>query len=368
MEEEEEKVMWPYLCLIFFILILQIRNRTKSADSVFFGFGVLLLFWFAALRGNGSGDYFTYLERATYVNTIQDVLNNNVHMEIGFRMLSYLVNMLRLPAQFVIMAMNLISIACMTKFIRTYSPDKCLSLLLFLPLYFQFDMHAARTACAISISALGITYAYQRRFLRFCITIFMASLFHQTAVIVFVVYLLVDMDINLIVGLGGILGAMVFVKVIGTDRIILRLLRSFWETGALRYSGYVNSERYGYPFSLLDPRLWLMILIFIAAKLFCRDAGKKEKMFINCCYANIVCMIIFSEHTFICYRLSAFFNVYSVILVPMITERFCNKRYYDDINVYRRNSALVKGGAVLLFTVYALAYVVGAVEYKLCFL
>ena len=236
---------------------------------------------------------------------------------------------------------------------------------------FQFDMHAARTAVAISISALSITYAYRRQFFRFCFIVFLASLFHQVAVITLIVYFIVNIRINLMVGIACIMASMCFIKFIGMDKLVLEVFHFSGLNGFyIRYYGYVNSEAFGYPFSLFDPRLWLCILIYITAKLLCRNATKLENLFTNCCLVNALVMILFSEHTFICYRLSAFLNVYSVILIPLILKKLyclqCDRNMNTAIRSYMEISFLT----ILLFTAYAFVYAhqgVGGLDYKFFF-
>lgn len=365
--------MWPYFLLVCLIFILQFKCVMLYKEDIYFYIGVIALFLFAAFRGNGNGDYFVYLSRGADIDTIYEIFHNHASMEIGYCALYYLVNLLRLPAQCVIMAMNLISILCITRLIQKYSPYKCLSLLLFLPLYFQFDMHAARTAVAISISALSVTYAYRRRFLKFFLTVFLASLFHQTAWAALIIYFLVNIQIELFFSIGCILSGIGIVSFIGVDQIILKVfkvlnLNVFYN----RFYSYANSERFGYSFSFLDPRFFVVVFVFIMAKLFCKKADKLENLFINCSFANVMAMVLLSEHTFICYRISAFFNVYSIILIPLLLDRFCNEKYYESRITLRNNSILAKSAVVFLFTAYALAhvyigYVVSGIEYRFFF-
>ena len=129
--------MMPYYLLIIFILILQLRfNQTSEKHISFFG-AFLVLFMFAALRGNGDGDYFNYLSYSKLVTSIEDVLEASIPTEIGFRLISYFVNSVGLHQQMVIAIMNFISLTCIFLFIKKYSPDKLLSVFLFLPLYFN---------------------------------------------------------------------------------------------------------------------------------------------------------------------------------------------------------------------------------------
>lgn len=350
--------MWPYFLLLFIIVIIQFKLVKNSQPKLRFYIGITVLFLFAGLRGMSNGDYTAYLERGKHIDTLCEVFHNNTNMEMGYSFIYYLVNLLRLPGQCVIAGMNLISIGCLAKLIKRYSPNWCLSLLLFLPLYFQFDMHAARTAAAISISALSITYAYKRQPVRFLLVIFAASLFHKTAFIVLPLYFIVKIKVNLYMGMMTILAEMCLVYFIGIDRVVLLILDKLpMKLFYLKYLGYAKSQVYGYRFSLLDPRLWLFILIFILAKLICKNAEKLEELFIKCCFLNVSLLILFSEHTFIAYRLSAFFNIYSIILIPMLLRRVCDKSYYRNQYLLKKNALIATSFVLALFTAYAMAYV-----------
>ena len=144
--------MLPYFILIAVILISQIKVHKRSNQTYKLFLMFVGLFIFAAIRGSGSGDYFNYLIFSKYVTNFGDVASKSIPMEIGFRFMSYINNILGFHEQTVIAAMNFISLLCTYKFIKKYSPDKVLSVLLFLPLFLQYDMHASRTAVAMGIS------------------------------------------------------------------------------------------------------------------------------------------------------------------------------------------------------------------------
>lgn len=331
---------------------------------------------FAALRGNGSGDYFAYLTRGEYIDSLYKVFHNTTQMEIGYCMLYYIVNLFGLPRQFVIMGMNYISLSCIAVFIKKYSEDWCLSLLVFLPLYFQFDMQSARSAVAISISSLCLGYAMERKPLKFVIVLLCAMTFHASAMIVLPLYLLVYLKMNLVSGLFLIGLDMLFVKIIGFDWIAVNLLniaglKSFSD----RYLQYavVNADEYGYSFSLTDPRLLILIAIFVLAVTLIKKKGKLEAMLVNCCLANILLLVLFSEHTALANRLSVFYNVYLIILIPSIIknlkERFLvyQSRYIGTINM-----RLCETGCIAFFALYACVYVyvcfiAYGVDYRLFF-
>lgn len=355
--------MWPYILLVLTIFILQFEFNNRNKENFRFYIGITVLFLFAALRGVSNGDYIGYLLRGKEVNSVYKIFHNNTHMEIGYSILYYFVNLFHLPEQSIIMIMNFISIFCTGKFIERYSPNKCLSLLIFLPLYFQFDMQAARTAVAISISVMGIDYVIRRHFLHFCFTVFLAMLFHRSAIVVFPIYFLVNLRIDLFVGIMGIVGGMGYVTFIGIDRSILQILRmlglnSFY----VRYYGYVNSREFGYRFSLIDPRLLLCIFIYIAAKIICKKSTKIENFFINCSLVNVLIMIFFSEHTIFCCRLSAFYYVYFIVLIPMMLKRI----FTSNLKICKNTAMKVCKELHLIITTFFMLY--GVAYAYVCFI
>lgn len=368
--------MWPYFLLVFFIILLQLKGyftKIKGVNGKFY-VGMVILFLFAALRGNGSGDYFTYLIRGENIDSLYDVFYNTTHMEIGYCMLYYIVNLLGLPAQFVIIGMNFISLTCITVFIKKYSDNWCLSLLLFLPLFFQFDMHAARTAVAISISCLGLGYALEKKLFRFILMVLFAMMFHKTALIVLPLYALGYIKVNLISGLFLIGLDMVFVKLVGFDSLAEKLL-SFLGLNSFtsKYLSYVANKQYGYEFSLTDPRLLILIGIFVLAVTLIKKKGKREQMLLNCCLANILVQVLFSEHTLMACRLAAFYNIYLILLIPAVMknlkERFqgYTYKYIGDANF-----RLCEVGCIAFFSLYACVYIyvcfiATGVDYRLCF-
>ena len=350
--------MWPYFLLVFVILILQFELSEKNTTNIRFYIGIVILFVFAAFRGNGDGDYFAYLSYGSDIQTLQDVLYTHKNMEIGYRIIAFGVNYMNLPNQAIIMAMNLISIACICIFVKRYSVDRCFSLLLFFPLYFQFDMHAARTAVAISISSLAFRYALERKPIKFIITILFASMFHASAIIVLPLYILVYIKLNLLGGLVSIGFGMLFVKIIGFDTVATTLLRLLnMESYLTRYLIYASDETYGYEYSLLDPRLIILIVTYVISVIVIKNKGRYENLLINCCLADVLLLIFFSEHTALANRLSSYYNVYTIILVPVIM-----KNMYEWFEQYRhryvgmQNKLISRFSCIAFYCLLAAAY------------
>lgn len=356
--------MWPYYILIFIIFLLQFRFGKYLTYQKRFYVGITLIFLFAALRGNGAVDYFRYLQLSKGIVKLSDIIDNNTYMEIGFSIISYIVNFFKLNSQFVIAIMNFISIISICIFIKKLSFNWNLSLLIFLIYLFNFDMQSSRNAIAISVAALASTYLLQKKYSVFMILLFFAFLFHQSVLIVLLFIPLLFLNIDLYTGLGFFLCGSIFTKWIGLDQFMLFVLQKlglgYFYAKYLRYS--MGSD-FGYPFRLYDPRLWILIIMFILAKIYLKKPSREEKFAINCVFMSGFLMILFSEHTILAFRMSAFFSIYTLILFPMLLNRW---------EIMSRNIKSAKTLRVLgilfyfIWTVFYVAYTKPA-EYRFFF-
>lgn len=303
---------------------LRVTKDGKKYYAVF-SLLVLFVFLFAALRGNGNGDYFIYLRRGARIKKWGDIFNNTIPMEVGYCVLAWIVNQLHWPAQAVIALMNAISICCIAHTVKKYSPNPKLSLLVFLPFFFQYDMHAARTAVAISVFTLSIPYILERKFLKFCAVTVVSILFHKEAAICVAAYFVPRVHINKKLGMALLLIGMAGALLKIYDPLILRVLNILpFKSLQSKFIGYMNNARFGYPARLYDPRLWIVIALFLIARYRMPDESLKERAYrnflINSCYMTAVIMIVFNAHTIMVYRLSSFYNIFTILLVPQIIE------------------------------------------------
>jgi len=371
--------MIPYVLLILFIVILQIRNKNVlDKENHKYVFSLIILFLFAALRGNGDGDYFTYIQYSKYITTFESVINNNFPMEIGFRIISYFINIINANQQFVIIIMNAISITCVGIFINRYSSNKMMSVFLFLPFYFSFDMHTARTAVAIGISLLSLKYVIDKNFFKFLIVVLVSSAFHTISLAVLIIYFLAYLKINVKFGILLITMVVISTSIVSVDKTVISLfdMIGLHSIGS-RYSIYVSNESYGYAFNIFDPRLIIAIGLFVFAKLRLPNPNEIEKLLINITWLSAIVMIVMREHTIFVIRMSSFFTIYSIVLVPLLSirikdcillkiEKFKVIKYRKTIII--KDFYLVNFIVILFFTAYtAVLLYRNTVEYKFFF-
>lgn len=355
--------MWPYFIPIFIIFLLQfhVMGNYKWKKKPYFA--LLLLLIFAGIRGNGSGDYFVYLYRGKLIKTISDIFQNTAYMDMGYSILAYIVNHYHLPAQAVIIMMNTISIGCVAITIRRYSCMPILSVLVFLPFFYQFDMHAARSAVAMGILLLSIPYIIDRKPLKFALVLAVSMMFHPEALIGVFLYFLPSLKLDFKIMSVVLAIEAVLVVCIGMDRLVLLILR-YMRLGSIyrRFAGYVGNSRYGYGANIFDPRILLVILLFVLASYFIIEPNELERLMINITYACAFIMIFFSEHTIFVYRLSSFYNLFTIILVPMIVT------HVDKIKIQKNWSMDTKLAAVLFYTFFSAIYAYNlglGVDYKI---
>lgn len=371
--------MWPYfipviVCGLFCFIgvkCIVVEGYKKYIVSIW-GIVLIILIILSGIRGNGSGDYFTYLDRGREIQSFKDIFSNHIHMDIGYCFLSWLINMLHLPAQAVIASMNIISIGCIGIFVKRYSRIPELSMLIFLPFFFQFDMHAARTACAIGILTLATPYVLERKFLKFVLILMFAYMFHVEAVVGIILYFLPMIKIDLKIGLPLLCVDLLVAIPNLTDRICLFLLEKLrFYSLYQRFLGYTKeSEYFSYATKLYDPRFFLYLAIFLIACVYLNEDKKINKLLVNTSFVTIFLMIFFSNHTFMCYRLSSFMGIYSLITIPMLITRHRENipnmgRLGRNCKYFVYNAEYVFSVAVFLMLSMAYAYKMGSsVPYK----
>lgn len=346
------------LLLVFLIILLQndliIKSEEKRLKISF-----VILFIFAGLRGTGDGDYYNYLEFTGYINTLGDVMNNGFPMEIGFRILAFISNSLNMHPQFVIATMNLISLIFTYILIKTFSQNKMFSVFLFLPLFFQFDMHAARMAVAISISTYSLKYLLSKDFIRYSGIIILSSLFHQSSLIMIPLYFIIVSINSDKIKVYSTIVITLLSSILSFSMIIYNLLKL---TGFSRFAGrfyaYMNSIEYGYPFKLYDPRLILLVITLGGALYYLKKRDWLTMILLNITWINVIIVIIFRESTTFVTRFSSFLNIYSILVIPYIIK---------NIPVLSRRK-IILNTTYTLFFLYIMRFVLVPYGYKFYFL
>ena len=179
-----------YMFLFFLTASLLWLNKFRRLQNINFGlFAFCWLFLISAIRFDVGWDYEQYHEliegRVQYYNAQFvrfEFLNRliiNVSQFLGFTQLYFIVT-------------SFIIIFSFYWVFKKFSADFAISTLLFLslPIFFFNSLSIIRQFVAVSIIFYGFTFIRNRNFYKFLFTIFVASMFHKSAVIGIVLYFL----------------------------------------------------------------------------------------------------------------------------------------------------------------------------------
>lgn len=170
--------------LIYFLLftLIVLIGLTKIKYKYYFIF--IILFLFSAIRFDVGYDYISYY------NVITD-LNSKNYERFGL-IDQIIIDIARFLDfyQFYFITTSFIIIYLILKTIKMYSENYFFSILIFLsiPIFYLMSFTIIRQYVAISIIFFSIKYIFNRNIIKYMILIFIASIFHITALIAFPLY------------------------------------------------------------------------------------------------------------------------------------------------------------------------------------
>ncbi|HHF2865962.1 TPA: EpsG family protein [Vibrio alginolyticus] len=353
--------MLPYLALLLLLLFSIIFDNTKYKWKVFH-INSFFLFLFCAFRGNGDGDYFTYIEYSKLIVSVNDVLDFTFPMEIGFRIISFFLNSLNLGGQGVIILMSMLSLFPTFYIISKLSDKPSLSLLVFFPFFLIMDMHSSRTAVAAAFGLLGALSLFENRNVKASIFFAIAISFHSSAIILCLLFFRRCKLSSIIIMM---IFSLVFQSVYGVKELLLTILDSLGlDFFRMKVEIYLSQEDYVYDIPLYDPRNVLQIIISLLVIYYYRSIRTMSQSFeLNKMFAfGCVVFILFSDLAIFSIRLSYFFLITSYIVVPILSHRL-------DLNCERSSLPRLSGSYLFAFaySLMASAIIFSYVEYVFYF-
>lgn len=194
--------MYLYITITFIIawfvhLILAKRYSIRIANIVF-----LSILFPVLVFAMGFRDYHVGIDTVTYKQIFEDYLqyswekvltddSDTDRIELGFRILMKICGDIYPNYYFYQILSSLLFILLSFIFIYRYTKNIVLCCAIFLGcgLYFQ-TFNIARQLFAVIISAFAIPLLFEKKYLKSILIIFIAYLFHSTAIIVSVIYLI----------------------------------------------------------------------------------------------------------------------------------------------------------------------------------
>lgn len=309
--------MFFYLGVLSILVILAIAEvmlKNKKISVITSG----LLAIVAGFRFFTGYDFNSYNNFYTEIDSISDVFNGSIEAESGYLFLNYLFKSLGFNFYFFILFFSIVSIILLANFAYNYTPYPSLVLVYYFARYFLVrDMGQIRSAIACIILLYAIPYILNRKPVQFLIVVFIASLFHITAWSFVIAYIFNWLFKNLTFkNVVTLLGISFFIG------IIVQIPELYTWAVPDRYNAYFTSPSYTNGQWILNPVLWMQLMLFSGAAVFVRPTIDEErnKFSVVLKIYLIASLILIAAGTLgtVGGRLSTLFATSEIFIVPLL--------------------------------------------------
>lgn len=266
---------------------------------------------------NSIGDTYYYMHAYTVTTfTFEEVMNQK---DIGFGLLQVLLQKISDDPQILIFTTALITNVLIVLVLRQYSRQLELSVFVFIASgLFLVSMNGIRQFLAAAIIFAAMSYILNGNWKKFFLIVIIASLFHQSALILLPVYFIVRQKAWTRTTILLLIVA-VFI-VIGFDEFLSFV---FSIMGDSQYSNYQTFDEGGANFLRIAVYAAPLVLAFIGKEKL-RDIFPKSDIIVNLSLLNVIFMIIATQN-WIFARFTIYFGLYHLILIGWIVKLFREK-------------------------------------------
>jgi len=274
----------------------------------------VILILFAATRSEVGIDWAAY-ENMFYHQ--HELISQNI--EIGYSVINNFTE--GMSFNFTLLVISSLSFLFLMAFINKFAYFKIIALLVyFTDMYFYLNLSGMRQGIALSITLFSIVFIYQKRFLLFCLSIFVACLFHKTAIFFGVAYFSQYIRLtykNIII--------FSFLAFFGS--LLFRALTPIIETlGYFRDVSLYTDSNYNSSFSQIDfligtcKRLIPLLMLLSVSKL----KGLQDNIIVKLYFVGLLCFLsLYPSFPDIAVRLSLYYLALDMIIYNFI---FLNAR------------------------------------------
>lgn len=308
--------MTTYLVVNMLLLLFGILNSSKL---ILVSCSFTLLFLISGLRGEFTSDYRNYIELFKYYNlfSFNEIFQQNFGQEIGYVLLNRLIGAFTDNGMYLGIVTSIIVLSLFFKEIRTYSTNVWFSIFMFVTIgdfYTSFNLTRQIIAAGIIFSASK--YLYERKIFKYFVYIFLAALFHKTALIMIIFYFILTLKIEKrILFLLTIIFTITFIHINDLLMVIQKFFYSYYTEGSYGMTGYNYKN-------VILPIFILIFVIIHISKLDQNDI--KIRVWINAIIYYAFFSILGLKVQMI-QRLAFFFSPYVLLIVPKIITSVRNK-------------------------------------------
>lgn len=315
--------------IIFVILLILGLSEVLFKNKIisFFTSGLLaLVAGFRFYTGYDFTSYQTFYEGA---GNFENILNGNIDAETGYLLLNYIFTSLGLNFYTFILFLAILSISLLQIFLYRYTPYPSLIWIYYYGRFFLVrDMGQIRSALACIILLYAIPYILKRKPVQFLLVVSIASLFHISAWFFVLAYIF-----NIIwekINLSTIFSLLIFSMIIG---VLVQVPQLYTWAVPERYIAYFTNPAYTNGEWIMNPVLWMQVLIFLGSYMFYKPVNTEDRIH----YEGILKIYFLASLTLIAAgnlgtvggRLSTLFATTEILIVPYFIMNFTKNKFLN---------------------------------------
>lgn len=315
------------LLVILQYVVLKSNKNLRVNRSMLVNLMCIELIFFASMRSYNVGAdtirYVTALEEYCQYSAFEIIKAESIYpyrFELGYFWFTKLCALFNLNYSLFLLIIACIIYIPTFKLINKYSPFPLLSLLIYFGFeLFSYSLGLLRQFIALSIVLIGLDNLFSKKFLRWLFYVFLASLFHQSAIICLAYWVINRFNFKRILILSVLLQP-VFLFFGRYILIIVFSLSTF-------YNPYIGSIHDNVNSSYIMLVMYDLLLLVCIYHQFCLkrintiifDFAIKSVPVICCLQALAYSLGIFG-------RVLMYFSIFNIVLIPMLIKDIFNKQ------------------------------------------
>ena len=305
-----------YLFVFLFLACLSFaKNDNRATDYIVFFFSIFLVL-FTGLRGEGIGfDYDNYVDNIFMTNDLQ-------YMEPGVLILSSVLRPFGSVTLFFMMY-AIIAVSIKTYIIRRHTFYPMLALLMYFSIYYLVqEMGQIRYGLSVAICTLALLFLANEEKKKFWVLVFVASLFHFSALIVPPVYFIRRLKINVFMLVAFFILGSAFI-LYDFSEIMYRLFELMPIEGvSYRAAYYMVTEEENGAFGF-NMSLFLRIIELVLFYLYLRNNTTDEyfNALFNFFLYGVVLYYVLNFNQEFASRGSGYFKFLEIVMIPYVISK-----------------------------------------------
>lgn len=336
--------MIVYIFLLISIVVSRIIIENKNVFCIVSGF---LLYLLVALRSINIGLSDT---SQTYLNNFNWIKVNNIHNifvntpssnSIAFNLFTKFIQLFTSNYHVYLAVIGIPYILAITYLIKNYSKYPLLSYIFFIAYYYLYSFFLVRQVFAMSFIIFSFKYLKEKKPVKFMLLVFIASLFHSSAIVVLIAYPFchfVKFGIKNYVFI-----SLIFVFATSLKGTVFNLISLY----APVTSSYIENGIYGTSNGVFVFSILINVVLITLGYISNKKVSYDDNILYNLATLGSI-FLCFTPVVTEFYRLSLYFNVFNVVLISNDLLNLQNNKILKDKRI--------RVGIYIVFLVFLVFY------------